>query len=93
METLLSDIEAFLERHKMAASSFGGAMGDRHFVRQLRAGRRVWPDTEARVRRLMAERDAEHAAADSGADAVPSAGKAEEFSRSVAASSGEVRHA
>jgi hypothetical protein len=55
MSTLLSDIEAFLEAHEMSATKFGDeAMADRHFVRQLRAGRRVWPETEAKARRFMA---------------------------------------
>nr|WP_218821415.1 hypothetical protein [Sphingomonas laterariae] len=61
MATLLEDIEAFLLRHNMAPSSFGGELGDRHFVRQLRNGRRVWPDTERRVRAKMAEHDHEAA--------------------------------
>lgn len=55
MNTLLSEIEAFLETHGMAPTRFGDeALGDRHFVRQLRSGRRVWPETEAKVRRFMA---------------------------------------
>jgi hypothetical protein len=53
---LLSDIEDFLEAHGMAATTFSQeALRDRHFVRQLRQGRRVWPDTEQRVRKFMAE--------------------------------------
>ena len=52
---LLHDIEAFLEAQGISATSFGAqALGDRHLVRQLRAGRRVWPETEAKVRRFMA---------------------------------------
>jgi len=58
MEELLADIDAFLARHEMAPSTFGAALNDRHFVRQLRAGRRVWPETEARVRNFMAGKDA-----------------------------------
>lgn len=85
MDTLLRDIEAFLKRHNMAPSSFGGGLGDRHFVRQLRAGRRVWPDTEARVRRFMAEKDADHASADSAAPAMPSPGTFQPSSGEVAA--------
>jgi hypothetical protein len=55
MATLLDEIEAFLIRHGMAPTAFGdGALGDRHFVRQLRAGRRLWPETEAKVRTFMA---------------------------------------
>jgi hypothetical protein len=55
MKPLLSDIEAFLKAHGMAPTRFGDlALGDRHFVRQIREGRRVWPETEAKVRRFMA---------------------------------------
>jgi len=56
MEQLLNDIEAFLAAHnEISATSFGDcAMGDRHLVRQLRKGRRLWPETEAKVRRFMA---------------------------------------
>jgi hypothetical protein len=55
MEQLVSDIEAFLQEHTdVSATAFGQlAMGDRHLVRQLRAGRRVWPETEAKVRKFM----------------------------------------
>lgn len=54
MATLLRDIERFLATHKMAPTRFGdGALGDRHFVRQLRDGRRVWPETEQKVRSFM----------------------------------------
>jgi len=55
MSSLRDDIEAFLDTHKMVPTAFGdAALNDRHFVRQLRAGRRVWPETEAKVRRFMA---------------------------------------
>lgn len=56
---LLEDIEAFLERHEtVSATSLGDqALGDRHFVRQLRQGRRVWPETERKVREFMRARD------------------------------------
>jgi hypothetical protein len=55
MTTLLDDIEAFLTTHEMAPTRFGDdALGDRHFVKQLRTGRRVWPETEAKARRFMA---------------------------------------
>jgi hypothetical protein len=54
METLLAQIEAFLEQHQIAATRFGDeAMGDRHLVRTLRAGRRLWPETEDKVRCFM----------------------------------------
>jgi hypothetical protein len=55
MSTLLADIEAFLQTHSMAPTKFGeDALRDRRFVKQLRKGRRVWPETEAKARRFMA---------------------------------------
>lgn len=55
MSTLLSEVEAFLAAHEMKPTRFGDdALGDKHFVKQLRKGRRVWPETEAKVRRHMA---------------------------------------
>lgn len=58
MSELLSEIEAFVARHKLEDSTFGRMVGDRHIVQQLRAGRRMWPETIARVRARMAEIDA-----------------------------------
>ncbi len=53
-EILLRDVEAFLVAHTMAPTRFGvEALGDRHFVKQLRKGRRVWPETADRVRQFM----------------------------------------
>ena len=55
MDTLLAEIEAFLENHDLSAARFGReALGDKHFVYQLREGRRTWPETQARVRLYMA---------------------------------------
>jgi hypothetical protein len=55
MDQLLIDVEAFLKAHpEVAPTRFGNdALGDRHFVRTLRAGRRVWPETEVKVRAFM----------------------------------------
>jgi len=54
MTPLLAEIEAFLATHDMAASRFGLlAMGDSHLVRDLRDGRRSWPENEQRVRSFM----------------------------------------
>jgi len=55
MATLLDDVEAFLADHpKVSPTAFGDeALGDRHFVRQLRGGRRTWPETEKKVRTFM----------------------------------------
>ncbi len=64
MSTLLIEIEAFIETHDLAVTKFGqDALGDRHFVRQLRHGRRIWPETEAKVRRFMATYRPEQVAA------------------------------
>ena len=55
MKTLLEDIEAFLAASKMAESTFGrGAVNDGNFMAQFRNGRRVWPETESRIREFMA---------------------------------------
>lgn len=63
-DNLLPDIEAFLQTHQMAPTLFGeSALKDRRFVKQLRDGRRVWPETEAKVRRFMATYRPEQAAA------------------------------
>jgi len=54
MDTLLSDIEAFLDAQELGAATFGDlAMKDRHLVRQLRNGRRLWPETERKIRQFM----------------------------------------
>jgi hypothetical protein len=51
MSPLLSEIETFLATHGMSARQFGiNAVHDKHFVKELRAGRRCWPETEQRVR-------------------------------------------
>lgn len=56
MTTLLEDIKAFCADHGLAPTKFGeAALNDKPFVGQLEAGRRVWPETEAKVRRFMAE--------------------------------------
>lgn len=53
----LSDIKAFLSETGMGPSYFGKvACGNSELVERLEAGRRVWPDTEDRVRAFMAER-------------------------------------
>lgn len=55
MSTLLSDITAFCEAQGIKPSRFGElALNDKPFVKQLQNGRRVWPETEATVRRFMA---------------------------------------
>ena len=55
MVSLLSEIEAFLTNTGMGAARFRtAAMGDKHFIQELRNGRRTWPETETKVRLFMA---------------------------------------
>jgi hypothetical protein len=52
---LLEDIKAFCTTHGLSIWKFGElAMNDKSFVKNLDDGRRIWPDTEAKVRRFMA---------------------------------------
>ncbi len=52
---LLDAIDEFLGAHSMSPVTFGRlAMKDPHFVRDIRGGRRVWPETETKVRNFMA---------------------------------------
>lgn len=55
---LLHEIEAFLSDTGMGPSYFGKqAVGNSEIVPRLRAGRRVWPETESRIRAfILAER-------------------------------------
>lgn len=54
MEQLLDDIERHLSREGQSASAFGeAAVGDRKLVFDLRSGRRVWPETEQKIRDFM----------------------------------------
>jgi hypothetical protein len=60
MDTLLTEIEAFIAHHQLSATMFGHlALGDRHLVRSMKGERgrprRLWPETEAKVRKFMAE--------------------------------------
>jgi 2,4-dienoyl-CoA reductase-like NADH-dependent reductase (Old Yellow Enzyme family) len=51
---LIREIDLFIERHKISPVTFGReAMRDPHFVRDVRNGRRLWPETEAKVRAFM----------------------------------------
>lgn len=53
-QNLINDVEAYLEKWSVSPTAFGdAALGDRHFVRQLRSGRRCWPETESKVREYM----------------------------------------
>lgn len=63
---LLDDIQAFCSTHDLSIWQFGElALRDKPFVKQLQNGRRIWPDTEAKIRRFMAtyKPDARDAAA------------------------------
>lgn len=60
---LIEAIDRFLATAGMSEITLGRkALGDPHFVRQLRNGRRVWPETEAKIRRFMTEWDTQQAA-------------------------------
>lgn len=51
---LLSDIDAFLAETGMSAGYFGWrAAKNWRLVERLRAGRRIWPETEAEIRAYM----------------------------------------
>jgi hypothetical protein len=52
---LADAIAVFVEAHGMSSVTFGRqAMNDPHFVRDINAGRRVWPETDQRARAFMA---------------------------------------
>lgn len=55
MPNLLDNIDAFIATHGLSESQFGvAAVNDKNLVRDLRTGRRLWPETESRVRNFMA---------------------------------------
>jgi hypothetical protein len=59
MMTLMERIDAFTERHGMSPYAFGHkAIGDKHLVSQLRAGRDLRMSTVKRIEQFMADRDA-----------------------------------
>jgi len=52
---LLDDIKAFCATHSISIWQFGElAMNNKSLVKNLDDGRRIWPETEAKVRRFMA---------------------------------------
>lgn len=56
MEPLTNRIDAFCEKHELSEWQFGElALKDRHFVRQVRAGRDLRMSTVRRVEEFMAE--------------------------------------
>lgn len=53
-EKLLSEIDVFLASTGMGPSYFGkSASGNSELVKRLRAGGRMWPETEKKVRDFM----------------------------------------
>ena len=53
---LLREIEAFLASSGMGESYFGKkSVGNSEVVSRLRRGRRVWPETESRIRSFISE--------------------------------------
>lgn len=53
---LIKAIEDFVSDADMSEITFGRkAMGDPHFVRDLKNGRRIWPATEAKARGFIAD--------------------------------------
>lgn len=51
---LIDDIKAFCATHGLSIWQFGEkAVNDKSFVKNLEEGRRIWPETEAKVRRFM----------------------------------------
>lgn len=66
---IVADIEAFIAQHDMAESTFGReALGDWRLLPELRGDngrrpRRLWPETEAKVRDFMASYRSDQSAA------------------------------
>lgn len=60
MQTLITEIDAFMTAHGLTERQFGVlALNDKNLVPQLRGAggkrpRRLWPETEAKVREVMA---------------------------------------
>lgn len=53
---LVGEIDAFLKRTGMGPSYFGKkAVGNSEVVDRLKTGRRVWPETEKKLRQFIAE--------------------------------------
>lgn len=63
MNTLIQDVETYCSENGISESRFGElALNDRHFIRQLRAGRDLRMSTLERVRQFMAENGKKNAA-------------------------------
>lgn len=58
---LLTEIDAFLQRTGLKESAVGNrAVSEGAFVKRLRGGSRVFPETAERVRKWMADYEREH---------------------------------
>lgn len=58
-DDVLIEVEDFLSSRKVEPTKFGReALGDPNFVRDLRNGRRIWPETAEKVRNFIAGRPA-----------------------------------
>ena len=54
MDTLIRDIDDFCARTGMAESRLGLlSLNDKAFVHKIKRGRRVWSETESKVRAFM----------------------------------------
>lgn len=60
MAELLSEIANFLARTGMSPTAFGrAALNDAMLIPNMKKGRRLWPETEARVRDFMERQKAQ----------------------------------
>lgn len=54
MSVLLDEIIKFCGRNQMAESTFGNkSVNDGKLVHRLKSGRRIWPETEEKIRGFM----------------------------------------
>ena len=57
-DPILAEIRQFLTRTGMSKSAFGKvALNDTKLFWRLQAGRRMWPETEARIRAAITKYD------------------------------------
>lgn len=64
---ILQDIEAFLSATGMTKTEFGlSALNDGKLIDNLRDGRRIWPETEKKIRDFIKSHRAPEARAESG---------------------------
>ena len=59
-KSLLAEISEFMREAQIGAHRFGMlSIGNGRLVERLQKGGRIWPDTEAKVRRFMMQKRAE----------------------------------